>query len=212
MSRPRAHNQDTATALLEAAEHVAAEEGLGAVSVRRVAHEVGTTTRAVYSLFGSKDGLVTALGARAFDLLGAAVAALPRTTDPAADLVAAGLQFRDFAWRHPALFRVAVQRIGVPAETRRGFAAAANGALAVLHERIRPLEGAGRLGGRSIEDAAWEFHALCEGLAALEARCLVRDADADRMWESALAALVRGWGCEDSRRGASGSAGSPARD
>lgn len=198
MSRPREHNEDTAAALLGAAERIADEEGLDAISVRSVAREVGTTTRAVYSLFGSKDGLVTALGARAFDLLGAAVADVPETSDPATDLVEAGLVFRRFAREHPALFRTGIQLIGVPAESGRGFAGAGRRALGVLHDRIRRLDDAGRLGGRHVEEAAWEFHALCEGLASLEARCLLPAEGAERLWRDALSALVHGWDCGQS--------------
>ena len=53
MGRPREHDAGTAAALLDAAERIVESEGLAALSVRRVADEVGTTTRAVYSLFGS---------------------------------------------------------------------------------------------------------------------------------------------------------------
>lgn len=197
MSRPKEHNEDTAAALLDAAERIAEAEGLDALSVRRVANEIGATTRAVYSLFGSKDGLVTALGVRAFDLLGTAVADVRQTPDPAADLVEAGLVFRRFAREHPALFHIGVQHIDVPAESERGFAGAAGRALAVLHDRIRRLGDAARLGERGVEEAAWEFHALCEGLASLEARCLLRPEDADHLWRDALSALVRGWAIHD---------------
>ncbi|HEY2641889.1 MAG TPA: TetR/AcrR family transcriptional regulator, partial [Streptosporangiaceae bacterium] len=61
--------------------------GLDGLSLRGLADSVGTTTRADYSLFGSKDGLLVALGARAFGMLGSAIAMLPTTEDPAADLV-----------------------------------------------------------------------------------------------------------------------------
>ena len=70
MGRPREHNEATATALLEAAERTVQAAGLEALSVRGVADDVGTTTRAVYTLFGSKDGLLVALGTRAFAMLG----------------------------------------------------------------------------------------------------------------------------------------------
>lgn len=86
-----------------------AAEGLGGLSVRVLADEVGTTTRAIYSLFGSKDGLVASLGARTFDLLGAAVEALPTTQDAGADLVEAGVNgFRPLVVDHPALFKLGV--------------------------------------------------------------------------------------------------------
>ena len=53
MGRPKEHDARTAAALLEAAESVVQSDGVDALSVRRVADEVGTSTRAVYSLFGS---------------------------------------------------------------------------------------------------------------------------------------------------------------
>src|SRR5450759_3018002 len=96
MGRPREHDEHTATALLIAAERTIHLRGLESLSVRRLAGDVGTTTRAIYSLFGSKEGLIGALGARAFDLLHQAVVALPTTDDPAQDLIEAGLVFRRF--------------------------------------------------------------------------------------------------------------------
>ncbi|MFL5761987.1 MAG: TetR/AcrR family transcriptional regulator [Thermomicrobiales bacterium] len=197
MGRPKEHDERTAAALLDAAERIAEQNGLAALSVRRVANEVGTTTRAVYSLFGAKEGLVGALGARAFDLLGASVAALPTTDDPAADLVRAGLVFRGFANRHPAFFRLAVQHIDLSPESVHAFAGAAFRALDVLRERVSRLGDSAHLGHRPLDAAVLEFHALCEGLATLEARCSIPDADADRYWRDALSALVRGWERDD---------------
>ena len=132
MGRPREHNADTAQALLAAGERLAEREGVDALSVRRLANEVGTTTRAVYSLFGSMDGLVVALGARAFELLGGAVAALAETKDPVSDLVEAGLVFREFSLSHPSLFRIAVQRTAVSGDLAAQFRPAAAAALAEL--------------------------------------------------------------------------------
>lgn len=193
VGRPREHDEATAAALLEAAERTVEAEGLAALSVRGVAHDVGTTTRAVYSLFGSKDGLVVALGARAFDLLGTAVTALPETDDPAADLVEAGLVFRRFAREHPALFTVGVQRALPSRELWDRFRGAANKALATLYARLERLAAADGLGGRSVAEAAWQFHALCEGLAAAELRNPAVTQDPEGRWHGALDALVRGF-------------------
>lgn len=66
------------------------ESGFEALSVRAVAAAVSATTRSVYGVFGSKDGLLAAVAVRAFALLGAAVAALPTTDEPGRDLVEAG--------------------------------------------------------------------------------------------------------------------------
>jgi AcrR family transcriptional regulator len=194
VGRPREHDERTAAALLEAAERIVEVDGLEGLSVRGLADRVGTTTRAVYTLFGSKDGLLVAFGVRAFTMLGAAIAGLPATEDPAADLVDAGVAvFRRFAIGHPSLFRIGVQQtIGSP-ELAREFANAAAEAFGGLQARVTRVEAAGLLGGRSVRDAACEFHALCEGLAAVELRGQMTPGEETRIWRDALTALVAGF-------------------
>jgi len=194
MGRPREHNQATAAALLEAAERTVQAAGLEGLSVRGLADDVGTTTRAVYTLFGSKDGLLAALGARAFTMLGAAISELPATADPAADLVEAGITvFRRFAMGHPSLFRIGVQQTVGPPELASNFAQAATQAFAGLETRVTRVKAAGLLGGRSVREAACQFHALCEGLAAVELRGLMTPGEEMRIWRDALTALVAGF-------------------
>ena len=195
IGRPREHDQRTAAALLAAAERTILEDGIDALSVRGVAKQIDTSTRAVYSLFGSKEGLVAALAAHGFDLLGAAVKALPTTEDPIADLVAAGLAFRRFALEHPTLFAISIQRPKPNSAPWLQVRAAANDALAELVHKIARLADAGGLGGRTLPDAACQFHALCEGLVALELRG-VEFGDRrypQRLWQEALTALVTGF-------------------
>src|SRR5262245_5684436 len=110
MGRPKEHDERTAAELLAAAERIVQADGPAALSARGVAAEVGTTTRAVYSVYGSMDGLFAALGAHAFRMLRDGLEELAPTDDPVADLVAAGLMFRRFAVGHPALFAIGVQR------------------------------------------------------------------------------------------------------
>jgi AcrR family transcriptional regulator len=194
MGRSRQHDEATAAALLDAAEKIAETEGLEALTVRRVAEKTGTTTRAVYTSLGSKQALLSGLGVRAFDMLAAMVESLPPTSDPAADLVAAGtLGFRLFALNHPALFRIGIQQTSVPTDVARMIIPAAERALPALSRRIARLDEAGRLGARAITEATQEFHATCEGLAAIELRCWIRPEDGHRLWHDTLSALVAGW-------------------
>jgi len=193
MGRPREHDERTVERLLDAAERIVEAKGLDSLSVRVVAHATGTTTRAVYSLFGSKDGLVVALGKRAFELLGSAIRDLPQTRDPVDDLIEAGVVvFRRFVVAHPSLFGIGFQQLLKPAGLDAGFRDAAADSYTGLKERVARV-GPSRLGGRSVEDAAVEFHALCEGLAALELRGLLPDGREEDVWRSALGALVRGF-------------------
>jgi AcrR family transcriptional regulator len=194
MGRPKAYDEHVANDLLAAAERIVAAEGLDALYVRRVAHAIDVTTRAVYSLFGSKDGLVVALGARAFHLLKAALDALPSTSDPAGDVVEAGVQvFRRFALDHPALLRIGFQHEGMSPELACQFRSAADDALESLRGRIGLLADIGQLGSREVAEAVCGFHALCEGLAALELRCMFPSSKAERIWRDALRVLVAGW-------------------
>jgi len=189
VGRPKKHDERTAAALLAAAERTVEAGGLPALSVRGLAADVGTTARAVYSLFGSKDGLVTALGARGFGMLAEAVEQVPVTEDPTHDLVEAGAAaFRGFVLARPALFSVAIQH----PDTAGTFREEAAAAFTQLEARIARLHPTG-LGGRSTLQASVEFHALCEGLAAVELRGQLPPGNEELTWRAALGALVTGF-------------------
>jgi AcrR family transcriptional regulator len=208
MGRPREHDEHTAAALLAAAERTIQASGPEALSIRGVATDVGTTTRAVYSLFGSKDGLISALGAHGFDLLRQGLVAQPITDDPGLDLIEAALMFRRFALDHPALFAISVQRkppeafaAGAqralpPRDSSHQVRAAANAALNLLKERVARLAQAQSLGDRTVSEATLQFHALCEGLAAVELRGINPSHHWERVWRQAFTALVAGFPTE----------------
>jgi AcrR family transcriptional regulator len=200
VGRPREHDERTAAALLAAGERAVADGGLEALSVRGVAADAATTTRAVYSLFGSRDGLIVALGAHTYDLLRTALERLPLTAEPGADMVEAGLMFRRFALEHPALFSIGVQRALPNSGLWPQFRAAANAALAVLSRRVARLQKRGLLGERTVRDATIQFHSLCEGLAAVELRDTLPLGEAERIWREALTALVAGFAITPPRR------------
>ena len=192
VGRPREHDEATAAALLAAAERTVQERGADALSVRGVADEVGTSTRAVYSLFGSKDGLIAALGARMFDLLREGLGTISPTEDPGADLVEAGLMFREVATGHPTLFAIGMQKT-LPPSGSPEVRSAASTAWDLLGQTFHRLADAGRLGSRGVGDAMVEFDALCEGLGALELRGALAPADAERIWRDGITALVNGF-------------------
>ncbi len=191
MGRPREHGENTAAALLDAAEHTIAEEGIDALSLREVARAASTTTRAIYTLFGSKEGMLGALGVRAFNLLQREIEALPATDQPTDDLIDVALVFRRFALEHPALFSIAFHHAD-PAISPR-FRSARLDALAVLHKRFEPLADADLLAGRSVPEAATQFGALGEGIVWTELRGNPLPPDPERFWRNAFHALITGF-------------------
>jgi len=203
MGRPRGHDERTRAALLAAAELIVAEGGPGALSVRAVAERAGTSTRAVYSLFGSKDGLlVQALARGAFEFLYAEIAKLDETEDPAADLVDIGLLVvRRLVREHPALYRIAFQRIVPGMEAGPELTAARQKAWHQLVGKVERLQAAGLLGDRSAAEAAVAFNAMMEGLGNAELRGavlrLLPEGSEEQAWRTALATLIRGFAAEE---------------
>jgi AcrR family transcriptional regulator len=198
MGRPREHDEQTRTALRAAAERLVATGGPDALTVRAVAAEVGTTTRAIYSVFGSKDALVATLAEQAFELLRVGLDELSETDDPGHDLIEAGAtMYRSFVREHPSLFRIAFQRIVPELTLGPELTEARARSWARLEAKVRRLEDAGLLGTVSVNEAAVAFNAMCEGLANAELRGgTLRQLPAgqgERAWRDAFETLVRGF-------------------
>jgi AcrR family transcriptional regulator len=205
VGRPREHDETTRAALLAAAERLIDEQGPDAVSVRSVADEVGTSTRAVYSVFGSKQGLLESMAASLFALLNDAIDAVPVTDDPAADLVKVGQAFRRVALEHPSMYRLVFLRVVPDLELGPDFAAVAYDAFGRMQARVERVAPDGPTG----HERALAFHALTEGLASMEVRGQMLDTiNAERVWQDALTALVRGFETENV---SVGRAASPSR-
>ena len=203
MPRPRIHDESTGAQLLVSAEALLAEGGPDAVSVRAVADRSATTTRAVYAVFGGKEGLVRQLCRSGYDLLSDAVEALPHTKDPDADLVACGIDgFRSFATRRPHLFRLTFERVTSDLLEDPAVRDSAERSYRALAERVDRVIDHRRL---RLEPAAvvLQFHSVCQGLATSELQAqpppvgsgfwpMLRGADMEALWLSALQAFVRG--------------------
>jgi AcrR family transcriptional regulator len=199
MGRPREHDDDTRVALRLAAERLVAAGGPAAFSVRAVAEEAGTTTRAVYALFGSADGLlVDSLAQAAFAFLADEIDKLAETDDPGADLVEVGaIVFRRLVLEHPALYRIAFQRIVRNLSPGPELTAARDRAFRALLGRLQRLGDAGGLAGKPVREAAIEFNAMMEGLGNAELRGAVfrnlPEGDEEQAWRNALESLVHGF-------------------
>jgi AcrR family transcriptional regulator len=200
MGRPREHDDETRAALRAAAERLVAEGGPAAFSVRAVAEAAGTTTRAIYSLYGSKEGLlVDALARGAFEFLFAEIERLGETDDVVADLVAVGVPvFRRLVVEHPALYRIAFQRVVPGLRPGPELVSARQRAWNQLLAKVGRLAPAGLLGTKTVREAAVEFNAMLEGLANAELRGAVfrnlPEGDEERAWRSALTTVVKGFG------------------
>lgn len=94
------------TRLVDAGTAILERDGLGGLSVRNLATEVGTSTMAVYTHFGGMTGVLDAVASAAFARFADALRAVARTDDPVADLVCLGLAYRDFALASPERYQL----------------------------------------------------------------------------------------------------------
>jgi AcrR family transcriptional regulator len=91
--------------LVEAAARVLAEEGPAALTSRRLAAEIGSSTMAVFSRFQSMAEIRWAVREEGFARLNARLDGLSASDDPVADLVAAGMVFFASGVANPHLYR-----------------------------------------------------------------------------------------------------------
>ncbi|PPK69730.1 AcrR family transcriptional regulator [Actinokineospora auranticolor] len=179
--------------LLDRAGELLSAEGASALSLRRLAADAGTSTTAVYSLFGGKPALVRELYVEAFRRLGSHLRAVRPTGDPATDLVALGIAYRESARTSPHLYGVMFGGAIPGFEPDDDATEQARAALAPLMEVITT----GTTRGVFHDDATtmtmgcW---GIVHGLVSLELRGnLPPGLDVPAMYEQALRAHTRGW-------------------
>jgi AcrR family transcriptional regulator len=97
---------DVRLALLDAAGRLLLQEGADGITTRRLAAMAGTTTQAIYTEFGGKEGIARAMYREGFHRLEARMRAVGETSDPLFDLLQLGRAYRDAAHDSPHFYDV----------------------------------------------------------------------------------------------------------
>jgi AcrR family transcriptional regulator len=92
--------------LIEVAVRRLEESGPERLQARSLTAEAGTSTQALYTLFGGMPGLFAAIVADGFERFAAHTEAVPETDDPVADFFARGWAFGQWALTNPQLYRL----------------------------------------------------------------------------------------------------------
>jgi AcrR family transcriptional regulator len=103
---PRRLDPNIRSALIDVAARLLAEAGPDALSTRRVAAEVGTSTMAVYTYFGSMSALVREIVYEGFARLQRLFDLVEPSDDPVADMALLGRAYRHNAVTNPHLYGV----------------------------------------------------------------------------------------------------------
>ena len=174
MPRPRIHDDNVRAKLLDAASVAIASDGLAALSVRSVASAAGTTTAAVYTLYGSRDALVRAVIEEGSKRFAGHLAAVAHTDDPYADLLALGMAYRANALENPHFYRVMFSPDSAMEGSPRGVASPTFG---VLRDAVARATGAPVPHAEPIAVHLW---ALAHGMVSLELAGMLPGEETDR--------------------------------
>jgi len=195
VGRPKEHGTATRQALLDAAATIVGAEGEDAVTVRRVADAAGTTTRAVYSLFGDKDGMLRALFSVAADTIRRHHEAVPvDSDDPTREFPSLALAYRAAALEQPNLYQLWFERLFTNAEADRSELETSMRAFERVVDTVGRCVSSGHFPGRDPAATALQLFALVHGMASLELGCFFNEArSAPAAWVDAVTAAVDGY-------------------
>lgn len=194
MARPRTHDEALRLRLLDRAGELLSTEGAKALSLRRLAADAGTSTTAVYSLFGSKQDLVNALYAEGFKRFGARLRAVPTTGDAVADMVRLGLAYRQSALADPHLYSIMFTKAVPGFEPGSAATELGRRTLSPLLDVVRAGIASGQFAEVAPETIAVGAWGIVHGLVSLELNGnLPPEFDVAASYEAALQANARGW-------------------
>ena len=204
-SKPRVEPPSAATPnerLVDATLLLLREEIPTDLTVRRIAAAAGTTTMALYTGFGSRDGLLDAVYARGFEQLGQRMAPAAAMAEPAEAVLSLLGEYRAFALANPGLYGLLFERVlpGFdPSPEVRGTALDTTFGLLAAQARRLP-GGDARHGGSG--RLAYTLWAITHGLVSLElshasrsplAHPVLADTDGRDVLDTALRAAMSGW-------------------
>lgn len=168
-------NDEIRRQLVDAGMAILERDGLSALSVRKLAAEVGTSTMAVYTHFGSMTGVIEAVAAEAFARFARALADVPWSDDPVTDFFVMGSAYRAFAMANPQHYQL-MFGVSVPASlshlrrdlTATGHASAHDASFQTLCTAVRRMIDAGRIREDDEVAVAGRIWSICHGAVTLE--------------------------------------------
>ena len=193
MPRAKQRTPEMRERVLQAAMDMLASDGVAEFTTRRLAKHAGTSTPAVYELFGDKAGLVREVFFEGFRLLRQYLDQVRPSQDPRAELISIIESLRMFAREHSVLADLMFSRPFAdfdpgPAERRAG-----DEVRLFIVAAIRRCVRAGVLEGDEV-DIAHVIVAMAQGLAGQETAGWLGTSQEsrDRRWDLAITALLDG--------------------
>ncbi|QUQ70846.1 TetR/AcrR family transcriptional regulator [Kutzneria sp. CA-103260] len=195
MPRPKTHDDALRGRLLACAAELISTDGVDALSLRKLAADVHTSTTAVYSLFGGKPGLIRTVYLEAFEGFERELRAAATSDDPVEDLIQLGLAYRRYALAQPHLYTLLfTDAARAHLHQYELLAEVSANAFAILYDTARRGVEAGVYVDERPEVIAVSAWGLTHGLMSLELQGNMPGGEQmGPAYERAVRALVNGW-------------------
>ena len=169
MPAVKAHTADLATRLVDEAGRILSTDGAAALSLRRLATATGTSTMAVYTLFGDKPGLLRAMYRAGFERLGETMRiAVDDAEEPLAALAELGYAYRRAALANPHLYDLMFGRPVATFDPEPAEKQVADATFRPLVEAVQRCLDSGVMVAADAERAAFHLWAVTHGMVSLE--------------------------------------------
>ncbi len=154
--------------LLECAVALIAKNGPSGLSLRTIAKELDCSTMVVYTAFGSKSGLLSAVAKDGFESLKIKMESAIAKASGLAALEALALAYRKFSLAHPSHYRVMFGRVDAEYVPDESAMKAGEDAFALVVETVKRAGAKGEIRAddpRLVAEILWS---LVHGLVSLE--------------------------------------------
>ena len=198
---PRRLDPNIRVALIDVAARLISEEGPSALSTRRLAAEVGTSTMAVYTYFGSMSALVREIVGEGFTRLQRQFDLVEPSNDAVSDMALLGRAYRHNAVSNPDVYNVmfggsSLAGFAVTEQDRQEGRYTLNGVIDCAGRCVQ----AGRFRQEDPVLVAHQMWLGVHGTVTLELGAyLIAPYGADRCFEAQLVSLMVGAGDDRSR-------------
>ena len=183
--RRRQYRADARQSILDAADELLAEAGVGGFSMRRLAARCGCTAPTIYHYFRDKTGLIESAVEARLEQFVSELKSVPRSDDPVATLRSIGAALAHFGVRHPSHYQLLV------AEGRDTESPSRAELIRIASESLQDLVRRGDLREEDLEMLRQGVWSLIHGF------ILLQTSRPDEEWEpdlldNSLDALIRG--------------------
>lgn len=188
----RTPSQRIEPAVLGAVVYILNEDGPDGLTVRAIAKRAKVAPMTIYNHFNGKNGLLEIVWTDGFSTLQQALGI--ETGDPAHDLIASALAYRNFALEHRAHYTVMfIHHFDgfVPSIPATQLAAQT---FQVLVNHIQRCQAVGLFEGYSATNAAQMMWSACHGYVSIELTSVNFSSDHEGTFRSLITGLLRGLG------------------